>query len=152
MDFELRGCPVSKHQLLELILATVAGRKPHVPRNSPCTKCKWKGTTCVTVAHGTPCLGPVTQGRVRQPLPLGRARLPWLLWAQGPPQPSGIAGQEGRFGHGQPQIEEDLHRTVSANLALPDEDLKWLCEQTIRNYAPCICCATHFLKLTVERG
>ena len=68
------------------------------------------------------------------------------------PQPSGIAGQEGRFGHGQPQIEEDLHRTVSANLALPDEDLKWLCEQTIRNDDPCICCATHFLKLTVERG
>lgn len=52
----------------------------------------------------------------------------------------------------QPQIEEDLRRTVSANLALTNADLKWLCEQTIRNYDPGISCATHFLKLTVDRG
>jgi coenzyme F420-reducing hydrogenase gamma subunit len=61
VDFELRGCPVSKHQLLELITATLAGRKPHVPRSSQCMECKRAGTVCVTVAHGTPCLGPVTQ-------------------------------------------------------------------------------------------
>ena len=61
VDFELRGCPVSKHQLLELITATLAGRKPHVPRTSQCTECKLAGTVCVTVARGTPCLGPVTQ-------------------------------------------------------------------------------------------
>ncbi len=61
VDFELRGCPVSKHQLLELISATLAGRKPHVPLTSQCTECKQHGTTCVTVAHGIPCLGPVTQ-------------------------------------------------------------------------------------------
>lgn len=62
VDFELRGCPVSKHQLLELIAATLAGRKPHVPKTSQCTECKARGTVCVTVAHGIPCLGPVTQG------------------------------------------------------------------------------------------
>lgn len=61
VDFELRGCPVSKHQLLELIAATLAGRKPHVPRVSQCVECKLAGTVCVMVAHGTPCLGPVTQ-------------------------------------------------------------------------------------------
>ena len=61
VDFELRGCPVSKHQLLELISATLAGRKPHVPKTSQCTECKAKGTVCVTVAQGIPCLGPVTQ-------------------------------------------------------------------------------------------
>jgi sulfhydrogenase subunit delta len=61
VDFELRGCPVSKHQLLELISATLAGRKPQVPHSSQCMECKRKGTVCVMVAHGTPCLGPVTQ-------------------------------------------------------------------------------------------
>jgi coenzyme F420-reducing hydrogenase gamma subunit len=61
VDFELRGCPVSKHQLLELITATLAGRKPHIPRASQCMECKLNGTVCVMVANGTPCLGPVTQ-------------------------------------------------------------------------------------------
>ncbi|MGB5559879.1 MAG: nickel-dependent hydrogenase large subunit [Paracoccaceae bacterium] len=51
----------------------------------------------------------------------------------------------------QPQIEVDLTRVVAENLDMADADLKWRCEQTIRNYDPCISCATHFLKLTVER-
>lgn len=51
----------------------------------------------------------------------------------------------------QKQIERDLWGVVQANLHLPDEALKWRCEQTIRNYDPCISCATHFLTLTVER-
>jgi sulfhydrogenase subunit alpha len=51
----------------------------------------------------------------------------------------------------QAQIESDLHGVVSANLTLPDEDLRWRCEQTIRNYDPCISCATHALKLTIQR-
>lgn len=51
----------------------------------------------------------------------------------------------------QPQIEADLKRVVAANMDMADADLQWRCEQTIRNYDPCISCATHFLKLTVER-
>lgn len=51
----------------------------------------------------------------------------------------------------QPQIEADLARVVANNLDLSDKDLKWRCEQTIRNYDPCISCSTHFLKLTVDR-
>lgn len=51
----------------------------------------------------------------------------------------------------QRQIEEDLRQVVGDNLAMDDEALTWRCEQTIRNYDPCISCATHFLKLTVER-
>ncbi len=51
----------------------------------------------------------------------------------------------------QKQIEADLHGVVSANLDMDDEALKWRCEQTIRNYDPCISCATHFLKLTIDR-
>jgi coenzyme F420-reducing hydrogenase gamma subunit len=61
VDFELRGCPIDKRQLLELISALLAGRKPQIPAHSVCFECKNRGNTCVMVAHGTPCLGPVTQ-------------------------------------------------------------------------------------------
>lgn len=60
VDFELRGCPIDKHQLLEVIGAFLVGRKPNVPANSVCIECKRRGNPCVLVAHGTPCLGPVT--------------------------------------------------------------------------------------------
>ena len=61
VDFELRGCPIDRHQLLEVIGAFLAGRKPNTPTSSVCMECKRRGTVCVTVARGTPCLGPVTQ-------------------------------------------------------------------------------------------
>ncbi|MGV9982670.1 NADH-quinone oxidoreductase subunit B family protein [Streptomyces olivaceus] len=60
VDFELRGCPIDRGQLLEVITAYLAGRKPNIPNHSVCFECKRRGTTCITVAHGTPCLGPVT--------------------------------------------------------------------------------------------
>ncbi len=60
VDFELHGCPIDKHQLLEVIGAQLAGRRPQIAATSVCTECKRRGTVCVTVAHGTPCLGPVT--------------------------------------------------------------------------------------------
>jgi coenzyme F420-reducing hydrogenase gamma subunit len=61
VDFELRGCPVNKHQLVEVISALLNGRKPNAPPYSVCIECKRRGTVCVIVAHGIPCLGPVTQ-------------------------------------------------------------------------------------------
>jgi coenzyme F420-reducing hydrogenase gamma subunit len=61
VDAELRGCPIDRHQLLELIAATLAGRRPRLRTHSVCVECKRRGTVCVMVAHGTPCLGPVTQ-------------------------------------------------------------------------------------------
>ncbi len=61
VDFELRGCPISKGQLLEVIGAFLHGRKPNVPTTSVCVECKRRGVPCVMVANGTPCLGPVTQ-------------------------------------------------------------------------------------------
>ena len=60
VDFELRGCPINKHQLLEVISAFLHGRKPNTPSHSVCIECKLRGTACVMVANGTPCLGPVT--------------------------------------------------------------------------------------------
>ncbi len=61
VDFELRGCPINKYQLLEVISAFLQGRKPNVPTYSVCVECKRRGTPCVMVSHGLPCMGPVTQ-------------------------------------------------------------------------------------------
>lgn len=60
VDFELRGCPINKYQLLDVIGAFLHGRKPALPAHSVCIECKLRGLVCVMVAHGTPCLGPVT--------------------------------------------------------------------------------------------
>ena len=61
VDLELRGCPISKAQLVETVAALVHARRPRLPTVSVCMECKARGTTCVMVAEGTPCLGPVTQ-------------------------------------------------------------------------------------------
>jgi sulfhydrogenase subunit alpha len=52
----------------------------------------------------------------------------------------------------QPSIEADLASFIGDILDRPEEEICHLCEQTIRNYDPCISCATHFLKLTIDRG
>lgn len=61
VDLEVRGCPVQKMHLVEVISAVLAGRKPNIPTYSVCQECKRRGNACVMVASGTPCLGPVTQ-------------------------------------------------------------------------------------------
>jgi len=61
VDFELRGCPVDKGQLLEVILAFLAGRRPAIPTHSVCVECKRAGYACLPVTQGTLCLGPLTQ-------------------------------------------------------------------------------------------
>jgi sulfhydrogenase subunit delta len=61
VDFELRGCPINKHQLLEVVSAFLNKRKPNIPTHSICVDCKLRGNVCVMVAKQIPCLGPVTQ-------------------------------------------------------------------------------------------
>ena len=61
VDFELRGCPINKDQLLELVTALLIGRKPDIPTHSLCVECKRRGYPCVLVSRGEPCLGPITQ-------------------------------------------------------------------------------------------
>ncbi|MGQ9486973.1 MAG: oxidoreductase [Armatimonadota bacterium] len=60
VDYELRGCPINKNQLLEVISAYLNGRKPNIAPHSVCSECKRRGIVCVMVARGIPCLGPVT--------------------------------------------------------------------------------------------
>ena len=61
VDYELHGCPVDKRQLLEVVKAFAAGRRPVLPAHAVCLDCKRRGVVCVTVARGLPCLGPVTR-------------------------------------------------------------------------------------------
>lgn len=60
VDYELQGCPINKHQLLEVITSFIRGKRPAISSGSVCNECKKKGNICVTVAYGVPCLGPVT--------------------------------------------------------------------------------------------
>jgi len=60
VDFELRGCPIHKGQLIELLAAFLQARTPNIPAYSVCLECKRRGTVCIMVARGTPCLGPAT--------------------------------------------------------------------------------------------
>jgi coenzyme F420-reducing hydrogenase gamma subunit len=61
VDYELHGCPVDRRQLLEVVLAELAGRAPAIPGHSVCQECKGRGTVCLLVAGGVACLGPVTR-------------------------------------------------------------------------------------------
>jgi len=61
VDFELRGCPINKSQLIETLGAFLQNRKPNIRTYSVCIECKRRGDVCVMVAQGTTCMGPVTQ-------------------------------------------------------------------------------------------
>lgn len=60
VEYELRGCPINRHQLVEVIRTLAAGRRPRLPSHSVCMDCKLRGTVCIAVAQGVPCLGPIT--------------------------------------------------------------------------------------------
>jgi sulfhydrogenase subunit delta len=60
VDYQLQGCPIDRGQLLDTLAALLIGRKPRLPAKTVCTECKMRGVTCVVVAEGIPCLGPVT--------------------------------------------------------------------------------------------
>ena len=60
VDFEVQGCPPNSRQVLEVVSAFLAERRPNISSQSVCMECKIRGNVCVMVAHGTPCLGPVT--------------------------------------------------------------------------------------------
>jgi len=61
VDFEVRGCPINNRQLIAVLIALAAGRRPHLPSHAVCLDCKRHGTVCVMVAQGQTCLGPITQ-------------------------------------------------------------------------------------------
>jgi len=60
-DFELHGCPIDRGQLLEVLVATLVGRRPVIAGHSVCQECKARSTVCLLVRRSVPCLGPVTR-------------------------------------------------------------------------------------------
>ena len=113
VDFELRGCPINKNQLIELLSALLAGRKPNIPTYSVCLECKRRGTVCVAVAQGQPCLGPVTMAGCGALCPAyGRG----CFGCFGPMEsPNTIALATGLAEHGRSHEEiERLFRSYSA--------------------------------------
>ena len=69
-----------------MISAFLNERKPAIAEHSVCIECKRRGTVCVMVAHGTPCLGPVTHAGLRRDLPRLQPRLLRLLRPDGDAQ------------------------------------------------------------------
>jgi coenzyme F420-reducing hydrogenase gamma subunit len=114
VDFELRGCPISKVQLLEALSAFLQGRAPNLPNESVCNECKRRGTVCVMVAHGTPCLGPVTQAGCGAICPHFDRGCYGCFGPQGSPNTSSLSNQLMVLGVTAPGVHR-LFRTFNAN-------------------------------------
>jgi coenzyme F420-reducing hydrogenase gamma subunit len=116
VDFELRGCPIDRFQLVEVLNALLNGRRPNIPHYSQCVECKRAGTVCVMVSRGIPCMGPVTHaGCGNLCPPLGRG----CYGCFGPmelPNTASLAGWLGKEGCSNEQIR-DMFRTYNAAAA-----------------------------------
>ena len=86
VDFELRGCPIDRRQLLEVITAFLAGRRPNIPTTSVCSDCKRSGLTCVMVADGDAVPRAGDALRLRCPVSRRVARMLWVLRAHRGPE------------------------------------------------------------------
>jgi coenzyme F420-reducing hydrogenase gamma subunit len=113
VDFELRGCPINKHQLLEVLAASIQGRTPRIPSHSVCVECKRRGNVCVTVAHGTPCLGPVTQAGCGALCPSFDRGCYGCFGPQDTPNTRSIAHRLSGLGMSEPQVVR-IFRTFNA--------------------------------------
>jgi coenzyme F420-reducing hydrogenase gamma subunit len=114
VDFELRGCPISKVQLLEALSAFLQGRAPNLPNESVCIECKRRGTVCVMVSHGTPCLGPVTQAGCGAICPAFNRGCYGCFGPQGTPNTNSLVAELKNLGLPPPAIMR-LLRTFNAN-------------------------------------
>ncbi|HYA71422.1 MAG TPA: oxidoreductase [Thermoplasmata archaeon] len=114
VDFELRGCPISKVQLLEALAAFLQGRAPNLPNESVCIECKRRGNVCVMVAHGTPCLGPVTQAGCGAICPAFNRGCYGCFGPQGTPNTDALTSQLKVLGVAPPGIQR-LFRTFNSN-------------------------------------
>ncbi len=102
VDFELHGCPIDKKQLLEVLAAAIHGRRPRIPAGSVCAECKRRGLVCVSVAHGTPCLGPVTQAGCGALCPAVHRGCYGCFGPQDSANPAALAGQLADLGMPRP--------------------------------------------------
>jgi sulfhydrogenase subunit delta len=117
VDFELRGCPIDRRQLLEVLSAFLIGRKPNISDHSVCFECKARGTVCVMVANGTPCLGPVTHAGCGAICPAYQRGCYGCFGPMATPNPHGLLPWLRRDG----MSDEDIQRVFQTfNAAAPD--------------------------------
>ncbi len=114
VDFELRGCPIDKHQLIEVMSAFLAGRKPVTPAHSVCVECKLKGNVCVMVAHGTACMGPVTHAGCGALCPSYDRGCYGCFGPKETPNAPSLSGWFKKLGFDEPALER-VYRTFNAN-------------------------------------
>jgi coenzyme F420-reducing hydrogenase gamma subunit len=98
VDFELRGCPIDKHQLLEVLTAFLGQRRPNIAGHSVCVECKLRGNVCVLVAGGTPCLGPITHAGCGALCPTYARGCYGCFGPAEDPNPSSLSAQLDRLG------------------------------------------------------
>ena len=96
VDVELQGCPIDRRQLLEVLTAELAGRRPVIPVHTVCQQCKGRGIVCLLVAGGTAVPGPGDPGRLRRPVPVDRTGLLRVLRAGRGGQHRGAGQAPGR--------------------------------------------------------
>ncbi len=113
VDLELRGCPVDRRQLLEVLAAEIQGRAARVPRHSVCVECKRRGTVCVAVASGTPCLGPVTQAGCGALCPTYARGCYGCFGPQDTPNTASVASRLRTWGMSEPEVVR-VFRTFNA--------------------------------------
>jgi coenzyme F420-reducing hydrogenase gamma subunit len=124
VDFELRGCPIDRHQLLELISALLAQRRPNVPGHSVCVECKLRGNVCVMVAHGTPCLGPITQAGCGALCPTHHRGCYGCFGPAEDPNPASLSTQVGRLGVDDVNLVRMLRTFNAASGAFMEESVR----------------------------
>jgi coenzyme F420-reducing hydrogenase gamma subunit len=117
VDFELRGCPIDKGQLLELLTALLAGRKPRISEHSVCFECKLRGTSCVMV-RGTPCLGPITQAGCGAICPAFDRGCYGCFGPVAAPKVASLAAQFRRLGMTEKEVDRILATFNAASPAL----------------------------------
>lgn len=114
VDFELRGCPINKWQLLEVINALINGRAPNVPHYSQCVECKRAGTVCVMVSRGIPCLGPVTHAGCGNLCPASDRGCYGCFGPMETPNTESLSKQLSKVGMDRRSIR-DFYRSYNAN-------------------------------------
>lgn len=109
VDFELRGCPINKHQLLEVVAAFLAGRRPNVHNHAVCVECKRGGIVCVMVAQGIACLGPITHAGCGSICPAYDRGCYGCYGPAKSPNVASLAGQFQNMGASPESIQRMLH-------------------------------------------
>jgi coenzyme F420-reducing hydrogenase gamma subunit len=123
VDYELRGCPVDKTQLLEVIAALLAGGRPAVATHSVCIDCKRRGNVCVMV-QGEPCLGPVTHAGCGALCPAFRRGCYGCFGPMEQPNMGSLAAQWRRLGATPKRLRRALHGLNVGSAPFLDEGLR----------------------------